>query len=698
MPNELEEFYTECFQEVQARAGADHQFTEDAFFDFYCDHLIDAGELDTADRAYHTGHGMRVDGYGGDPVDGSDGTLKLIIADFRQEPDLATLGKNEMETAFKRIEKFLQKAVDTEFRSRLDFTTPAFGLADLINSRVKKVSKIQLMLISNRKLSSRVVDRLEAGEFEGRKITYNVWDIARLHQYVVSGRGREEIEVNLKEDFGGPLCLLPAHQGDNGESGYRAYLAVVPGEQLAEIYDHWGARLLEQNVRCFLQARSNVNKGIRNTIQNEPQMFFAFNNGITATAEEIETEQTGEGLMLNSLKNFQIVNGGQTTASIHAAVRKGEASVEGVFVQMKLSIIDQDKTSELVPKISQYANSQNRVNAADFFANHPFHVRIEEFSRRIFAPSSDGTVVQSKWFYERARGQYQDARAYLTTGQRKAFDRQFPKRQMFSKTDLSKFINVWEGHPYIVSKGAQKNFADFAGKVGKEFNKNPDSFNELYYNKAIAKAIIWRHLEKLVSRSEWYEGGFRAPVVVYTLAKLSHELAIKRKELDFDKVWKNQKVSDSLDHTLEVVAKGVHDVLLTPPPGMSNVGEWAKKPGCWDKIQGVHITLPRVLETELITKDEQQGQERAAVKEQRLLNDVEAQMIVVRAGSDFWRAAKSWGESNNLLGMKEGDILQVACNITNNRMPTGPQSLVIIEVLEKLHQEGYPEGLDLLKP
>lgn len=314
-----------------------------------------------------------------------------------------------MNAIFKRLENFLTKSLDSRFRNGLEESSAAFGLADLIAARWPSTSKIRLFLVSNRQLSAKV-DGREAGDVDGRHVSYSVWDIERLHRYAAAGFGREEIVIDLEADYGGPIPLLPAHMG---EADYKAYLAVVPGTQLAEIYDRWGSRLLEQNVRVFLQARGGVNKGIRNTIDNDPDMFFAYNNGITATAEGITTRVSEGGLLLTGLRNLQIVNGGQTTASIHAAKRRN-ADISKVFVQMKLSIVPPEKAIDIVPKISEFANSQNRVNAADFFANHPFHVRLEEFSRRIFAPSPDGTFRESKWYYERARGQYQDARGLLT--------------------------------------------------------------------------------------------------------------------------------------------------------------------------------------------------------------------------------------------------------------------------------------------
>ena len=228
-------------------------------------------------------------------------------------------------------------------------------------------------------------------------------------------------------------------------------------------------------------------------------MFFAYNNGITATAEEVEIDDDGgRRCLLRRLKNFQIVNGGQTTASIHAA-RRAKVDVSRTFVQVKLSVVDHELANSIVPRISEFANSQNRVNAADFFANHPFHRRMEAFSRRIYAPSPDGTFRESKWFYERARGQYADARARLTQAQRRKFDLEHPRSQLFTKTDLAKFVNVWEQRPHEVSLGAQKNFAIFARKIGRAWKRNPNDLNEAWYREAVAKAIVFKATERLVS-------------------------------------------------------------------------------------------------------------------------------------------------------------------------------------------------------
>ena len=688
MTIDIAEYHEELFQEIHGLADAEGRFVEDAFFDVLTASLIDAGEIETADRVHHVSpRGIRVDGYGGDPVN-SDAVLSLIITDFNQSQDVATLTATNMNATFKRLSNFLDRSLDEAFRNSLEESSPAFGLADLIAARWPSISRVRLFLVTNRILSSRV-DGREAGEFRGIPMTYSVWDLGRLHRFVTSGHEREDYMVNLDE-FGGPLLVLPAHLQ---QADYESYLAVVPGRQLARIYDRGGARLLEQNVRVFLQARGKVNRGMRNTIANNPEMFFAYNNGITATAESIETVASPNGLLLTGMRNFQIVNGGQTTASIYAALRNKEVDLDRVFVQMKLSIVKSDKALEIVPKISEYANTQNRVSAADFFSNHPFHIRMEAFSRRLYAPSKDGTFRQSKWFYERARGQYQDARGHLTPAERRRVDLEYPKPQMFTKTDLAKFLNVWRDKPDIVSRGAQKNFADFASFVGGAWNKHPNDFNEIYYREAIAKAIVFRSVERLVTAQPWYQGGYRANVVAYAISKLAHDVAQWGESINFEKIWKAQGISPGLRDALVVSAEAVHDVIVDPPDGMRNVTEWAKQQACWSRVMRLDVAWPYALETELVNSVERDEVKRTAVKDQQMLNGIEAQTVVFQAGSALWSDVKAWGVSKGLLSPDDQGILDVAISIPA-KVPSEKQSLRTIAILRRLQEEGCQLEID----
>ena len=689
MPLNVEDYHTELMQDVLAGAHANETFVEDQFFERTTQVLMDAGEIESGDRVNyrHPSRGMRVDGYGGDPLT-EDGVLSLIYLDFAQSDAIGSLTNTDMGAAFRRLESYLTRSLDSGFRNQLEETSPGFGLADLIAKRWDGISRVRFFLVSNRVLSTRV-DGRDGSELNGIPISYNVWDLGRLHRYETSGAEREEIIVNLNE-CGGPLPVLPAHMES---ADYEAYLAVLPGRQLANIYDRWGTRLLEQNVRVFLQARGKVNRGIRITIDQEPDMFFAYNNGITATAEGVEMAETPEGRVITSIKNFQIVNGGQTTASIHAALRNKDIDLDRVFVQMKMSIVQPDRVLEVVPKISQYANTQNRVTDADFFANHPFHIRVEGFSRRIFAPAQDGSFQESRWFYERARGQYQDGRGYLSAQQRRQFDLTYPKAQVFSKTDLAKYENVWRGKPDTVSKGAQKNFADFATYIGSEWNRRETHFNELYYRTLVAKAIIFREVERIVSQQTWYEGGYRANIVAYAIAKLGHEVSSRNKAINFEAVWRAQQLSPALRDALTMAAEVANDIIIDSPPNMRNVTEWAKQQACWNRVTEAPMSLPPQFESELLNPGEVVEAQREAVKDQRVLNGIEAQTAVVQAGPEFWSKVSEWGEHRQLVSPDDRSFLAVAISIPG-RVPSEKQSQRLLETLSRLQEEGCPEKLE----
>lgn len=689
MASELEDFSQDFFQEILASAGAEGNFQENEFFEVVTGTLMEAGELDSADRCYYaTQRGVRVDGYGGDPT-AADGILTLIISEFHPDSTLVTLTKAEMEACFKRVRSFLEKSLDQKYREALEETLPGYGLAELVASRWPTTNKVRLILITNKVLSSRV-DGAPDSELDGRPIAHSVWDLSRLHRFTDDGHGREEIEIDLVRDYAGGIPVLRAV---SGLDDYEAYIAVIPGVQLAAIYDKWGARLLEQNVRVFLQAGGGVNKKIRDTLINQPEMFFAYNNGLTATAEGIELQSGPGGMVITKLKNLQIVNGGQTTASIHAVSRKKEGDLRSVAVQMKLSIIAPDKVVELVPKISEFANTQNKVNAADFFANHPFHVRIEEFSRRVWAKSRGGGSKDSKWFYERARGQYKDARALLSESAKKKFDIDFPNKapnkQLITKTDLAKYLMVWEGEPQTVSKGAQKNFAKFAADVGKEWDRNPDQFNERFYKHAIAKAIVFRSVDHLVQRDKSLEAQ-KANVVAYAIAKLAQVVVGMDCIVDFDRIWNEQAISKPLEDALRVCAQGVNEVLANPPAGSRNVTEWAKQDASWKRVQDLKLVMPAALGKALITADEAKAEGKDAEKDQKVIDGIAAQARVLEIGGPLWREIQHWcAESGVRLSPIDADILQICADIPR-RLPTGKQPARALAVLKRAHDEGCP--------
>lgn len=483
-------------------------------------------------------------------------------------------------------------------------------------------------------------------------------------------------------------ALLASRQNDKNQ----VYLAAIPGLDLACIYDRWGARLLEQNVRVFLQARSKVNKGIRRTLENEPELFFSFNNGITATAEAIKTETRDEGLVITSLDNLQIVNGGQTTASVYAAY-KAKHDLSKVFVQMKLSIVSPEAAKEFVPRISEYANSQNKVSAADFFANHPFHVRMEGFSRRIMAPAKPGSFDLTKWFYERARGSYRDAQAYLTPAAKRKFVKEYPKAQTFTKTDLAKYVMVWTDKAYMVNRGAQKNFSEFAKDIAEAWEKDDKQFNEVYFKYVVAKKIVFNLAGKIVQTSDWYEaGGYRSQHVVLAVGALANAAKEMGKSVDFLSIWNRQGVTSAFERALGQAANVAHQVLMNPGEGYRNISEWAKQPKCWNTVKQVQVQWDEDWISELISTEEERDIKSAGARDQKELNGIEAQSIVVEAGPQFWQDILDWCTKEGEATDKERGILRYAAAMPN-KIPSDKQSVVLVNLMARLRKSGCPYRL-----
>lgn len=683
----IQDFNRELQGEVIRDSAGSGISTPDAFFEHMAARLEAAGEIETADRAAFeelvSNKTVRIDGSGGDPRD-SEGVLSVMICDFRVENEAVTINALEAKRLFGYLVNFLVFARRAEFRSALQEGSPGAGLADMIAGAWGAITKIKLILITNAIYSART-DAVPAGKIGDIPVTYNVWDLSRFHRFESAGQAREDLVVDFRGDYGGSVPALAASRlGEELES----YLMVIPGFQLAEIYDKWGARLLESNVRSFLQARGKVNQGIRDTINAEPAMFFSYNNGLSATADRVEKELTPDGLRIVSARNLQIVNGGQTTASIHAAKRLAPESLANVHVQMKLTVVPSERSYEVVPKISEYANSQNKVSVADFFSNHPFHVRIEEYSRRVLASAAEGSSRETKWFYERARGQYLVERAKRSDADRRRFDTNFPKTQFFAKTDLAKVEFSFRCKPDTVSKGAQKNFAEFSKEIGGLWAKNDARFDETWYRRLVAKLIVFRHLEKVVPKQECYPGGYRANIVTYAIAKLvadAHEMNL---QVDLDQVWKEQSVSYDLERALLKSAAAATEILTHPILGIKNITEWAKKQACWENVRVQKIEYDSTLMRCLVEPEEAKAIEKEGRRDAAIISGIEAQTKVISAGGDFWARLRAWGAAKSKFATKEDGILK-ACATIPGRLPSEKQCIAALGILEKAKAEGY---------
>lgn len=585
---DLAHFALEVQQDVIARADAaeDGALRTSAFTELMIQHLVEASEIDDGTVCDFEARGMRCSGW----FLSEDGDrLDLFLSLPRLDAAASTVPKADVDAAFRRLSTFLSKALEG-LCNGMEEALDRYDMCRAIWDARAELSHVRLFVVTDGLAN---VDHIE-NEMLGRiEVSSHLWDLRRLHRAVSSGISREPIRVDFAELGGPPRCIVATPPG----AGYRCYLAMLSGSALVEMYRRHGPRLLERNVRSFLQLKGKVNQSIRKTIVDEPEMFLAFNNGLSVTSSGVEMAERGDGTAdLLAAEDFQIVNGGQTTGSIFRAWRKDGVDPSRISVPVKITeILADGDVEDIAPRISQSANNQNKVNMADFSSNHPFHRRMEELSRSIWAPPSAGGQRQTRWFYERARGQYHDALAQnRTDAERRKWEMIHPRSQLLAKTDLAKSEHSWSQLPHIVSRGGQKCYLDFMDVLEARGHFEPD---ERYFQRAIARALLFRQTERIVSRQRF--GGYRANIVTYSIAWLSNHTS---RRVDLDGIWAAQELSPALSGFLETLSAHAHEH-VTRPPGGANVTEWAKRPACWEAFREVTIPIPAALERELVSRD-----------------------------------------------------------------------------------------------
>jgi len=589
----LEGYFEEFKQQLQIDAKIHETFQCNAFLDKISEELIQGGSIPGFEHCNYRRsgkNGMKVDGYF---FHEGERTLDLHLADYENRQAIESLNRKDYESGFKLIRRFFLSSKNDLLYLDFDETSPEYQLARKIYESKSQIQRVNFILSSERKLSTHSKE-IESQDLSGTTAVYSIWDISRLYRLYYSRGSQESLDVDLVAMFQRGIDCLKAHVGTNA---FQSYLAVISGKVLAELYEEYGPRLLEQNVRCFLQARGNVNKGIRDTILNEPHRFFAYNNGITATAKDIQLDESRSQII--RIRDFQIVNGGQTTASLyHTSQLKNAPDLSQVFIQMKISEISDNLGPEVVQNIAKYANTQNKVSIPDLRSNHPFHIEIEKYSRNKWAPAAEGELIDFKWFYERSRGQYADEQSRLTRAEKKRFKLEYPLK--FTKTDLAKFENVWDESPRWVNSGAQKNFIQYMQRIEETWEQDPDQFSLNYYQRIIARGIVFRATERMISNQDWYRnrGGYRANIVAYTLSVTSFIAKKRNRTLHYQRIWKDQIVDESFMNQLAVIAEFVKDVLYLEDRPVQNPSEWAKRETFWTYLKK---DIPKI--DQLLTRD-----------------------------------------------------------------------------------------------
>ena len=491
---------------------------------------------------------------------------------------LGKVNNSKIQQGFSYLKSFYNEAMnDTLLKaSDVNKNDEIAEVARLVQSTKGNITQLRLYIITDGMTDPSAVPEPEEDKNGDFVIEYNVWDIQRVFQQHNIRAGKEKVEVDFPTDYNTELQCLK--MSDDNEF-VDAYMAIIPGVTLAKIYKRYQQVLLEKNVRTFLQFKGKVNKGIRKTLREEPDMFFSYNNGISTTASEIELKEVEGSLYITRLYDWQIVNGGQTTASIAASLSDREVDMSKVYVPMKVSVIhDSGNADNLVKAISTSANSQTAIKNSDFSANEPYLIDLENLSRSEWVPNGKSKPV-CKWYFERTRGQYLDQLAQLSGLSEKSFKMEYPKNQKITKTDIAKYETLWNMMPYNVCRGGEKNYSLFVADI----KRDRPVVTPVYFHNLIAKGILFNTIDSIVKSKKL--GGYKANMNAYIMAAISF---LSSKNLDLRYIWENQRVQQEVVDKIEELIPLVW-IHLTGTSGYgnqsANVGEWTKKPECWNRLK-----------------------------------------------------------------------------------------------------------------
>lgn len=576
MDQKLLDFYHEFNDEVK-QYMIDHEKTNmtASFKEVFLSYLTENGITTLADATFveykKDSDNMRLDGYSYSEYFHS---LTLLVCKYNSKPEPEMLWKKDIDKFVRKAVKFL-KTCDTDVFEELEPTSDGYESYEAIKTVLSEIETVNVIFVTNDVAKNYVPDDMR---FRKTPIKFDIFDIEKLYHLVLSGDVEyKPLVIRLKNKYHKELPMI---QVDGENEIYDCFVGFIPGTLLAEIYKDEGQDLIQKNVRSYLQATGKVNKGIKASLAKEPEMFMAYNNGISTIADsiQIDDKKSGNGIVsIKEITGWQIVNGGQTTASIYNAFQN-KLPLDAVNVQVKLSVIkNTEKSAEIASNISKYANSQNKINMSDFNANDEYHIKMEQISRRTFIPVEKGKETE-QWFYERARGQYMvELNRQPTSKAKNEFKARVPKKRCVSKTVAAKCMMAYMGYPYYVSKGLESNFVLFSDKVKNGEIEQP---TQATYIDMIAKVILFQQIDKIVAGLNF--GGYKAQINYYVMALLGKYYS---DIFDADYIWKNQLISPEMIDVIEDLALKVWNHFQNPVVRGINISQWCKKEECWEVLQ-----------------------------------------------------------------------------------------------------------------
>jgi hypothetical protein len=556
------------------------------FAEWAMDHLEEVG-ISEAPVVCHWGGkignaSLRVSGYS---LSADETGLDLYVTSYFGTDEIRDLKDAEASSIGAEGVRFLMTAAAGRLESRVAPSHPVKDLVSTIVSHWATLDRIRVFVLTDGRTKGK---RFVPKEVQGKTVSVESMDIERLFRHL-DGRPRDEIVLNLSGMLGRPM---PCVYVPDAEADYDYALAALPGIVLRELYVNYGTRLLEANVRTFLGSKKTVNKGISDTLKNEPEHFLAFNNGLVLVCDEAIFERVErDGVGLSFLRGLQIVNGGQTTSTIYFATRDDRAiDLSHVMVPVKIIILkskDDDARDQLITKVSRFANSQSAIKQSDLSANRPFHVQLEKLAEQAWCP--DGAT---RWFYERAAGAYNVMllKEGTTPAKRRKLQEMIPPKRKLSKNDIAKYHEAWRRRPHQVALAGEKNFKAFMDSLDEDPSIVPTPLTADWYRAMIAKVILFKSIESLIKAREvrdTFKQGW-VNIATYVIALTSETIGDR---LDLQQIWTHQGISEELASLLSSWATAVNQQFELIAPGQQ-ISEVAKRESTWVKIRSASYLPP----------------------------------------------------------------------------------------------------------
>ena len=690
----------EFLSDIVLSASVEKTFNEEMFITKACELISQDGAIDEPILINHAKTSTKIHGYSYSNLDRS---LSIFTANFLHigEDWSDPQARGEVLKIVERGKRFVEKSLTDSFLKLLEPDFADFKAAKYIRNLIEaeQVIKIKLYYLTDGMLSERT-KQYKTDDIFSIPTIIRPYDISRFYELEKSDHGEEELIIDFEKECNGLNAL------STNLEGLKSYLVVMPGNVLRQIYEDWDQKLLESNVRNFLSFTNKKNQAIRRTLLDEPEKFFAYNNGLTVTATAIETNAQGDSLKITKLTNMQIVNGGQTTCVIFfSSKEKGfkDIDLSKVFVPMKLTIIDQskaenieelEKIDQFKSNIAEYANFQSAVNASDLMSNSPFHVRLQQASRRQRTPI-DTLGMTTFWFYERSKGQWNTEKR-LSKNDNK-FIKEYPKSQLITKELMAKYENSWRLKPFEVSKGQGKNLTAFYKEIEPEFRKYENRFRDQFFKDLVSKKIIWKAVDLTISRaaSDWFirETYLKPFITTYTISLILYLLRKDNKELNIDEIWRNQSISVSLQKQIESTAEYVNSCFLDDSfRNNTSYREWAGKEACWQRLViSKDHKLHHLEESDYLFASEIIEKEESNNQMGKVAGELEVEINMMNVSPDEWRDFIAY-QMDQGFNISEPSVripqLMMTSHV-NGKLPSEKQILLLASIYKKAVENGF---------